>query len=292
MATETTEKLVKLSALQTLAEKLNSDYATKTELETVSATVDELSTTIDGLVTTGGEANVLEGVSVNGTALEIADKIVDILIETGTEDGTISVNGADVAVKGLAALAYKSEVSEDELSDALKETISAKAESSDLEALETLVGTLPEDTTAATVVDYVAAEVASIIADADEDYDTLKEISDWISSHADSASAMNTQIASNTDAITALTALVGTLPEDAEATTVIDYIAEAISDLSISDYVTADTMASTLEDYVTTATLTETLANYYTSAEIDAMIATDDEVTAMLDEVFSDGTEE
>lgn len=292
MATETTEKLVKLSALQTLAEKLNSDYATKTELETVSATVDELSTTIDGLVTTGGEANVLEGVSVNGTALEIADKIVDILIETGSEDGTISVNGADVAVKGLAALAYKSEVSEDELSDALKETISAKAESSDLEALETLVGTLPEDTTATTVVDYVAAEVASIIADADEDYDTLKEISDWISSHADSASAMNTQITSNTDAITALTALVGTLPEDAEATTVIDYIAEAISDLSISDYVTADTMASTLEDYVTTATLTETLANYYTSAEIDAMIATDDEVAAMLDEVFSDDTEE
>lgn len=292
MATETTEKLVKLSALQTLAEKLNSDYATKTELEAVSTTVDELSTTIDGLVTTGGEANVLEGVSVNGTALEIADKIVDILIETGTEDGTISVNGADVAVKGLAALAYKSEVSEDELSDALKETISAKAESSDLEALEALVGTLPEDTTATTVVDYVAAEVASIIADADEDYDTLKEISDWISSHADSASTMNTQITSNTDAITALTALVGTLPEDAEATTVIDYIAEAISDLSISDYVTADAMASTLEDYVTTAALTETLANYYTSAEIDAMIATDDEVTAMLDEVFSDDTEE
>jgi len=39
--------------------------------------------------------------------------------------------------------------------------------------------------------------VAKIVADAPEAYDTLKEISDWISSHAESASAMNSQINTN-----------------------------------------------------------------------------------------------
>lgn len=41
-------------------------------------------------------------------------------------------------------------------------------------------------------------EVAKIIAEAPEDFDTLKEISDWIATHADDASAMNTAILQNT----------------------------------------------------------------------------------------------
>lgn len=36
----------------------------------------------------------------NGTALAIANKMVDILIATGSKNGSISVNGADVAIKG------------------------------------------------------------------------------------------------------------------------------------------------------------------------------------------------
>lgn len=39
--------------------------------------------------------------------------------------------------------------------------------------------------------------VAKIVANAPESLDTLEEISDWISSHADDASAMNTQISAN-----------------------------------------------------------------------------------------------
>ena len=70
--------------------------------------------------------------------------------------------------------------------------------------------------------------VAKIVSDAPEAYDTLKEISDWIGSHADSASAMNTQINTNKTDIATLKALIGELPETAEATTIISYIAEAI----------------------------------------------------------------
>ena len=47
----------------------------------------------------------------------------------------------------------------------------------------------------------VTAKIAEIVANAPEDLDTLKEISDWIKNHANDASAMNTEILANTEAI-------------------------------------------------------------------------------------------
>lgn len=72
--------------------------------------------------------------------------------------------------------------------------------------------------------------IAKIIADAPESYNTLKEISDWISSHANDASEMNSQINTNKTDIAALKTLIGELPEGAESTTIIAYIAEAVGD--------------------------------------------------------------
>ncbi len=61
---------------------------------------------LDG-VATGAQANVLEAVKVNGSALTIdANKAVDVLVATGTANGTIAVNNVDVAVQGLASAAY------------------------------------------------------------------------------------------------------------------------------------------------------------------------------------------
>ena len=50
----------------------------------------------------------------------------------------------------------------------------------------------------------VTAKIAQIIANAPEDLDTLKEIADWISTHEDSASAMNTAISTNASDIATL----------------------------------------------------------------------------------------
>ena len=47
----------------------------------------------------------------------------------------------------------------------------------------------------------VTAKIAEVVANAPEDLDTLKEIADWISTHEDSASAMNTAILANKTAI-------------------------------------------------------------------------------------------
>ena len=89
------------------------------------------------------------------------------------------------------------------------------------------------------IAKQVADAVAAIVNDAPEAYDTLKEISGWISSHTGDAATMNSQIAANTNAVAALTAMIGLLPEGTSAETIIDYINEVVK--GIKDY--ADTLA-------------------------------------------------
>ena len=55
--------------------------------------------------------------------------------------------------------------------------------------------------TAAQIREQISTEISGIIADAPESFNTLKEISDWISTHEGSASAMNSKIVANTKAI-------------------------------------------------------------------------------------------
>lgn len=61
----------------------------------------------------------------------------------------------------------------------------------------------------------ITAKVAEIISNAPEDFDTLKEISDWIETHEDSAAAMNTAIITNTTEISNLSVEVATVSDAA-----------------------------------------------------------------------------
>lgn len=128
-------KLTTLEHLRMLAARVHA------EDEALSAKIAEVAADVESLVATGGEANILEGVKVNGQALAITDKMVDLLIASGEENGTISVNGAAVAITGLQALAYKANISESDLDEALKASIAAKATNADLQALTVRVTT-------------------------------------------------------------------------------------------------------------------------------------------------------
>ena len=57
----------------------------------------------------------------------------------------------------------------------------------------------------------ITEKVAEIVADAPEDFNTLKEMSDWISSHEEDASAMNSAILANTSNISALQTKIGNI---------------------------------------------------------------------------------
>lgn len=121
-------KLVNLGQLKELATRVVAEDSA------LGARIDAVVSDVEGLAAVGAQANVLEGVKVNGTALTIADKMVDILIEAGSENGTISVNGVNKAITGLQALAYKAQISEGDLDDALKAVLAAKATNVDLQA--------------------------------------------------------------------------------------------------------------------------------------------------------------
>lgn len=136
----------------------------------------------------------------------------------------------------------------------------ARAAQDEVDNLETLVGTVPAESGAKSVIEYIEKKTDGIATDAAlaelqgkvttligedaeksvrtianeelaaqlipesaaEALDTLQEIASWIQSHPDDASAMN-------KAIDALEKFVGELPEGATATTVVAYIEQLIA---------------------------------------------------------------
>lgn len=237
-------KLTKLQGLKDLAERIKTELdANASDITSLQSDVSDLQSTVDGIVSTGGEANVLESVSVNGTAVTIDEN-----------------KNADITVP-------------------------------------TAVSELTNDSDYQTASD-VATAVAEIVADAPEAYDTLKEIADWISSHADSAATMNSNITTNASDIAELKALIGELPETATSTTVIAYISEMIN--SIEEYVhpTYTAQASGLYKITVDETGHVSAVVAVTADDIAALgveitdttydIATDDEVAEMLTEVFGE----
>lgn len=251
MADKTVRTFIDLTNMGTFSAELKAKYAKKTELTAVSARV-------TALENVGAQANVLEGVKVNGALLTLTEKIADILIAEGATNGTIKVNNVDVAVHGLAALAYKSEVAEADLAAALKAVIDAKAKQADL---DTLTGT--GEGSISKMIDAAINKFATDVSD-DNVVNSYKELIDWAAEHGSEATEMAGGIAENKTAIADLKTLVGTLPEGATSTTVVGYIAEAIAALSIGDYA----KTTEVETKISTA-----LANHYTKTEADAKFA-------------------
>lgn len=256
-------KLITLGNLGTFANEIKAKYAKQSALET-------LQTKVEGLITAGGEPNTLEGVKVNDVALTIADKMVNILIATGSENGTVSVNGANVAVAGLQALAFKANVSEADLDAALKAVLDAKASGADLESLSGRVGTAEQSIStlqgAATLegsVKYEIAQAFAALTGNDTEIKSLQALVDWVDDHAADALELSNQVATNKGDIASLTQLIGTLPAGATSTNVVAYIAEAIAGIGIGDY------AKTTE---VTAAINAALASYYTKTEIDTKL--------------------
>lgn len=134
----------------------------------------------------GAQVNILEGVKVNNVALAIANKMVDILIASGSANGTISVAGVDVAIKGLAALAYKANISESDLDSALQTVIN-----NNTTAIETLngagVGSVKKQ------IDDAFNDFATKVTD-DDVVNSYKELIDWAASHGSDATEMAASI--------------------------------------------------------------------------------------------------
>lgn len=135
-----------------------------------------------------------------------------------TEDGKISwVKPDTTTVEGLStAIESLKTVVGDDKDGLVKQVSDNKA------AIDTLNGDK-------TVSGSVAYQIAQIVAGADESFDTLKEIADWITTHKTDATTMNSQINANKDDISALKTKVGD-------TSVADQINAALKDGDSNKY--------------------------------------------------------
>lgn len=200
-----------------------------TWVELSSTTVEGLQTLIEGLRTDVNAINAKIGtVEENKTVVQMITEAQ----EAATYDDT-ALSGRVTAIENDYLKTADKTALQSEISTAKAEAIS--------EAVAAVVG---EGTSA--------------------DFDTLKEIADWILSDTTGAASLVTRISAiESDylktadktalqgEIDALETLVGALPEEAVSTNVVDYIQEAINGLKIGDYAKASELTA-LAERVTT----------------------------------------
>ena len=165
-----------------------------------------------------------------GTAATKVKELADGAVKTNT-DAIATLNGADT-VEGSVAKAVKDAKTELEGKITASKYDDTKIKSdiaANTASIETLNGTGD-----GSVDKKVADAVAAIVNDAPEAYDTLKEISDWISGHENDASAMNSAIQTNKTDIANLAKLVGTLPEGDASKTIVEYIDSKVGAVDLS----------------------------------------------------------
>lgn len=151
-----------------------------------------------------------------------------------TEDGKVSwVKPDTTTVEGLSTAieSLKTTVG-DENSGLVKQVAENKA------AIDTLNGDK-------NVSGSVAYQIAQIVAGADESFDTLKEIAEWITTHKTDAATMNAQINTNKDDIASLKTLVGST---AVATQIANAIDSALKDGGTDKYALAADLTSLSEE--------------------------------------------
>lgn len=183
-------------------------------------------------IAAGAQANVLEGIKVNNVALSIASKIAELTIASGTSNGAIAVNGTDIAIKGLAALAYKAKVSKTDLDSALDAVINAKAEQSAVTALSGKIDVLNGTGTGSVKKAITDAfnDFATKVTD-DHVVNSYKELIDWVAQHGGEAAQMSA-------AITKIEGLLDGIGDEDEPTSVNEAIAAAINKINIGNYYT------------------------------------------------------
>ena len=214
---ETIKKYVDQAALEHLIEKLGVREDTKDAATLASSKkyFEDNAHRFDPAGTAQTKVKALEDgqVKTNKEAIEKLDGGADV-------EGSVKKQISDMATtlrKEITASSYDD--------TALSGRVTANEK-----AIETLNGT-----GAGSVNKTVADAIAAIVAEAPDSFDTLKEIADWISGHAQDATGMNSSIKANKAAIDALTALVGKLPEGEDSKTIIDYIDKKVGAVDFSE---------------------------------------------------------
>ena len=126
---------------------------------------------------------------------------VKTILLANTDNALNGASSNPIANKALvAALADYVKSTDLSIPTKVSELINDKKYQTDSDLVTALTPYAKSDDVTAEII----AEIAKVVADAPESFDTLKEMADWIAHHEDDATAMNSAISDNKTAITAL----------------------------------------------------------------------------------------
>ena len=199
-----------------------------TWIEPSATTVEGLATEIEGLKT---RISTIENVV--GKAAEGENEATGLIKLVADNTAAISTNSDAISdiVDSIGEVEDGKTVVE-MIADAVYDDTTIKADiKANTDAIAILNG---EATTVGSVKKTVADAIAEVIASAPEDFNTLKEMSDWIASHTNDATAMN-------NAIVTLQTIIDGIgdTENGEKATIVSYVDDAIAALAIGDYAKA-----------------------------------------------------
>lgn len=207
--TEVAKANAAAAAAKTQADKGVADAATaQAAAEAAQASADAAQADVDALETYVG--TIPEGATATDVVGYIQEKTSGIATDAALAElqTQVNTNKGDIAtIKG------------DYLKAADKTELQGNIDAVD-DKVDVLVGTDTGKSVRAIANAELAAQL--IPENAKESLDTLQEIAAWIQAHPDDASAMN-------QAIDALEALVGTIPESATASDIVGYIQEVVA---------------------------------------------------------------
>lgn len=268
-------KLARLKHLKELAQKVNDDCATKAELNTLSERV-------EGLVTAGGEPNVITAIKVNGAAQQVgADKSVDIAVPGYTIE--------KAADSGDYASVYQ----------LMKDGVATGAAINipkDMVVQSGSVVTLDADGAAAVGLTNAGTYIKLVLANATSDtlYIDVSGLIEYVTSGSAEGDMVFITIDEATHKVTA-TITDGTITKAKLAAALVTEIEGKVDKvegkgLSTNDYTDAEkTKLAGVAEGATRVEASTTEGNIKVNgAEVQVVsIATDAEVTEMLNEVFA-----
>lgn len=222
--------------------------------------------------------SVESGVSTNATGISDINTKIGTVPE-GKDVVTMISDAQTAATYDDTKLSGRVKTIEDDYLKASDKTTLENSIKTNADAIDVLNGDETED---GSVKKTVVDEIAKVVASAPEDFDTLKEIADWIANDQTGAASLTNRIANieNTylteteinDLISEIELYIGTIPETSTSKNVIAYIQEVIDALKIGDYAKASDLTTHINN--TTAHITAEERNAWNAkAEVATTLA-------------------
>ena len=214
------------NAIAALDEKIGSINVDGSDGKNIAETIDGIYSSIADIVA-------------SQTALEKKDEELAVQIKKISDDlqfvtGGDSENEATIGEINAEILRLNEEL------NTLKESVNNAASKSDVEknsaAIEVLNGD-GEGSVKKIAEDAAATAVANVVAGAESDFDTLKEIADWIAADKEGSAALQTTVSNHTESINTINSNLGDLESkvDGDIANLTSHISEASAALSEVD---------------------------------------------------------